>query len=228
MDNIKYRHEHKIYINLGDYYILRSRLKNIMKLDKNSKENSGYFIRSIYFDNINDKALFEKISGVNHREKYRIRFYNNDASFIKLEKKIKNNNLTAKFSTLISMEECRKTLDGDIEWIKSTDRSLLKELYIRMKSDLFKPKTIVDYNREAYIYPVGNVRVTFDKSISSGLFSKEIFNENLPTMDSLDPQLIILEVKYDEFLPSVIADIIQIGERRITSVSKYALCRRWG
>ncbi|WMM25924.1 VTC domain-containing protein [Tissierella sp. MB52-C2] len=126
------------------------------------------------------------------------------------------------------MEECRKTLDGDIEWIKSTDRSLLKELYIRMKSDLFKPKTIVDYNREAYIYPVGNVRVTFDKSISSGLFSKEIFNENLPTMDSLDPQLIILEVKYDEFLPSVIADIIQIGERRITSVSKYDLCRRWG
>ncbi|WP_353093526.1 polyphosphate polymerase domain-containing protein [Tissierella praeacuta] len=228
MDNIKYRHEHKIYINLGDYYILKSRLKKIMKLDKNSKENDGYFIRSIYFDDINDKALFEKISGINHREKYRIRFYNNDTSVIKLEKKIKDNGLTKKFSSLISKEECEKILEGDIEWIKFTNRSLLKEFYTRMKSDLFKPRTIVDYNREAYIYPVGNVRVTFDKLISSGLFSKEIFNENLPTMDSLDPQLIILEIKYDEFLPSVIADIIQIGDRRITAVSKYALCRKWG
>lgn len=228
MNNIKYRHEHKIYINLGDYYILKSRLKKIMKLDKNSKGNDGYFIRSIYFDDINDKALFEKISGINHREKYRIRFYNNDTSVIKLEKKIKDNGLTKKFSNLISKEECEKILEGDTEWIKFTDRSLLKELYIRMKSDLFKPRTIVDYNREAYIYPVGNVRVTFDKLISSGLFSKEIFNENLPTMDSLDPQLIILEIKYDEFLPSVIADIIQIGDRRITAVSKYALCRKWG
>ncbi|MBU5437923.1 polyphosphate polymerase domain-containing protein [Tissierella sp. MSJ-40] len=228
MNDIKYRHEHKLYINIGDYYILRSKLKNIMNLDKNSKENGGYFIRSIYFDDINDKALFEKISGVNHREKFRIRFYNNDPSFIKLEKKLKHNGLTSKSSIPISLEECKKILDGDIDWIKSTNRGLLKELYVKMKNELFKPKTIVDYTREAYIYPIGNVRITFDKSIKSGLFSKDMFNVKLPTVDSLDPRIIILEIKYDEFLPSIIADTIQIGERRVTAVSKYALCRILG
>ena len=228
MNNIKYRHEHKLYINIGDYYILRSKLKNIMNLDKNSKENGGYFIRSIYFDDINDKALFEKISGVNHREKFRIRFYNNDPSFIKLEKKLKHNGLTSKSSVPISLEECNKILDGDIDWIKSTNRGILKELYVKMKNELFKPKTIVDYTREAYIYPIGNVRITFDKSIKSGLFSKDMFNVKLPTVDSLDPRIIILEIKYDEFLPSIIADTIQIGERRVTAVSKYALCRILG
>lgn len=228
MNDIKYRHEYKFYINLGDYYILRSRLKNIMKIDKNSKLGNGYVIRSIYFDDINDKALFEKISGVNHREKFRIRFYNNDTSFIKLEKKLKHNRLTAKYSELISKEECEKILDGDIDWIRFTNRNLLNELYIRMKSELFKPKTIVDYTREAYIYPMGNVRVTFDKSIKSGIFSTKIFDEELATMKALDPRLIILEVKYDEFLPSIISDIIQIGDRRATAVSKYALCRTLG
>ncbi|CAK7059304.1 molecular chaperone [Tissierella sp. P1] len=228
MHSIKYRHEHKLYINLGDYYILRSRLKNIMRLDENSKGDSGYFIRSIYFDDINDKALFEKISGVNHREKFRIRLYNNDASFIKLEKKVKDNGLTAKFSTKISIEECNRILSGDIDWIKFIDNSLLKELYIKMKSELFKPKTIVDYNREAYIYPIGNVRITFDRTIKSGVFSRNIFNENLPAVNVLDSKIIILEVKYDEFLPDVIADIIQVGDRRFTAVSKYALCRVFG
>lgn len=228
MNDIKYRHEYKFYINLGDYYILRSRLKNIMKIDKNSKLGNGYVIRSIYFDDINDKALFEKISGVNHREKFRIRFYNNDTSFIKLEKKLKHNRLTAKYSELISKEECEKILDGDIDWIRFTNRNLLNELYIRMKSELFKPKTIVDYTREAYIYPMGNVRVTFDKSIKSGIFSTKIFDEELATMKALDPRLIILEIKYDEFLPSIISDIIQIGDRRATAVSKYALCRTLG
>lgn len=228
MNSIKYRHEHKLYINLGDYYVIRTRLKHLMKLDRNSKGDEGYFIRSIYFDDINDKALFEKIAGVNHREKFRIRFYNNDVSYIKLEKKIKNNGLTAKFSTLVSVDECNKILNEDIDWIRYKDDDLLKELYIKMKSELFRPKTIVDYNREAYTYSTGNVRVTFDKSIRTGIFSKKIFDEDIPTVKALDSNIIILEVKYDEFIPNIISDILQIGERRITSVSKYALSRAFG
>ncbi len=228
MRKIKYRHEYKIHINLGDYYIIRSRVKQIMKLDDHAKEGGQYTIRSIYFDNINDTALFEKISGVNHRKKFRIRFYNGDTSYIRLEKKIKNNGLTSKLSTRLTKDECLKIINNDIDWLCSRDEKLLNELYIKMKNGLYRPKTIVDYIREAYIYPIGNVRVTFDSSIRSGLFSTKIFDSKLPTVEVLDPNKLILEVKYDEFLPDIIADIIQTGERRAKSVSKYALCRIFG
>lgn len=228
MIKIRYRHEYKIYINLGDYYIIRSRIKQIMKLDKHAGENGQYNIRSVYFDNLNDSALFEKITGVNHREKFRIRFYNSDTSYIRLEKKMKNNGLTAKIKTQITKEECLKILNGDINWLNQRDENLLNELYIKMKNGLYRPKTIVDYVREAYVYPVGNVRVTFDKSIRSGLFSTDIFNENLPTVEVLNPNKLLLEVKFDEFIPDMIADIIQTGERTAISVSKYTLCRTFG
>lgn len=228
MRKIKYRHEYKIHINLGDYYTIRSRVKQIMKLDEHARKNGCYSIRSLYFDNLNDTALFEKISGVNHREKFRIRFYNGDTSHICLEKKVKNNGLTSKLKTRITKDECLKIVDGDIDWINYRDDNLLNELYIKMKNGLYRPKTIVDYIREAYTYPVGNVRVTFDSSIRSGLFSTNIFDEKLPTVEVLDPNKLVLEVKYDEFLPDIIADIIQTGERRAKSVSKYALCRTFG
>lgn len=165
LNDVKYRHEYKYYINIGDYYILRSRLKHIMELDKHAGEDGQYSIRSIYFDDLKDSALFEKISGVNHRRKYRIRFYNKDTSSIRLEKKIKDKGLTAKFKTLITKEQCLKILHGDIEWMSFSKDKLLNELYIKMKSELYRPKTIVDYVREAYTYPIGNVRVTFDNSI---------------------------------------------------------------
>ncbi len=228
MIKIKYRHEYKIHINLGDYYIIQSRVKQIMRLDKHAGENGQYTIRSIYFDDFNDRALFEKIAGTNHREKFRIRFYNGDTSFIRLEKKRKDNEITSKINTRITKYECLKIIEGDIDWLNQKDDNLLSELYIKMKSGLYKPKTIVDYVREAYIYTPGNVRITFDKSIRSGLFSTNIFDESLPTVEVLHPNKLVLEVKFDEFLPDIIVDILQIGERKASSVSKYALCRTFG
>ena len=199
-----------------------------MKLDKHAGENGQYTIRSVYFDDLKDSALFEKIAGVHHREKFRIRFYNGDTSFISIEKKMKNNGLTAKTKTRITKNECLKIINGDIDWLTQRDDKLLNELYIKMKNGLYRPKTIVDYVREAYIYPIGNVRITFDKSIRSGLFSTDIFDENLPTVEVLNPNKLVLEVKFDEFIPDIIEDIIQTGERNARSVSKYALCRTFG
>ena len=227
MNNLKYRHELKYFINYGDYIIMKSRLNKIMKPDKNSGETGEYFIRSLYFDDLNDKALFEKISGVNHREKFRIRFYNEDSNFIKLEKKIKNKNLTLKTSTTLTKSETEDILNNNFEWLKTSDKDILKELYIKMKSRLYKPKTIVDYDREAYIYPMGNIRVTFDKRVRSGIYSTELFKRNLPTVEVIEPGIIILEIKFDEFIPELITDIIQTGNRVQTAVSKYALCRAY-
>ncbi|ADL51232.1 polyphosphate polymerase domain-containing protein [Clostridium cellulovorans] len=228
MKKLQYRHELKHYINLSDYIAIRNRLGCIMRLDKNADENREYLIRSLYFDNFQNKALREKIDGINHREKFRIRLYNNDASFIRLEKKMKNNGLCAKVSAAISKEECIRIINGDIDFLRNSDKPLFNELYIKMKNQFLRPKTIVDYTREAYVYKMGNVRITFDKSIRTGINSRNLFDENLTTVEVIDNRFIVLEVKYDNFLPEIIQDIIQVNERRATSVSKYVAARLYG
>ncbi|ODM26192.1 molecular chaperone [Clostridium sp. Bc-iso-3] len=227
MKKLKFRHEIKHYINAGDYLLLQKKLRYVMKPDSHAGPDGTYLVRSLYFDTPADKALMEKIDGVDNREKFRIRLYDHDDSFIKFEKKMKVNSLTAKFSVNITKDQCKDILNGNIEWMKATDNPILLEIYHKMMHQQLKPRTIVDYTREAYIFNPGNVRVTIDKSIRTGLQSSDLFNKELPTVETLPGQLAVLEVKYDEFLPEVISDIIQIGNRQKLSVSKYALCRMY-
>lgn len=228
MKDLNFRNEIKHYINMSDYLGIRSRLMQIMRIDKNSNADRKYKIRSLYFDNIKDKVLMEKINGINRREKFRIRFYNDDHSFIRLEKKSKINGLCSKMSEPILKEECERIINGDIDFLKESKKGLFVELYSKMKWDLLKPKAIVDYTREAYVYPVGNVRITFDKNIRTGIYSKNLFDKDLPTINSIHNRYIVLEVKYDEFLPEIIQHIIQTNDRRAEAISKYAAARIYG
>lgn len=224
----KPRHELKFFINIGDYFAIRNRLKYIASLDKNATPSGTYHIRSLYFDNFSDKALMEKINGYSKREKFRIRYYNDNFDFIKLEKKSKINGLCTKFSAPLTREQCEKILNNDIDWMIDSDKSLIQELYFKIKSQMLKPKTVVDYTREAYIYNAGNVRITIDSNVRSGIFSQDMFNTNLPTMKIPTNDTIILEVKFDEFLPDIIKDVIQTNTRKATSISKYANSRMFG
>lgn len=221
----KPRHEIKVFINYSDYISLKNRIKAFAKLDTNASENGIYHIRSLYFDNFNDKALMEKINGYNNREKFRIRFYNNNHSFIKLEKKSKSNGLCYKSSSPLNKDECIKIINGDIDFLINSENELLEEFYCKLKHQCLKPKTIVDYTREAYIFNAGNVRITIDSNIRSGLYSHDLFNSNLTTSRIIDGNPIILEIKYDNFLPEIIKDLIQTNTRNQTAVSKYAACR---
>jgi hypothetical protein len=172
--------------------------------------------------------LNEKIDGYNKREKFRIRFYNDNFSFIKLEKKSKINGKCIKISAPLTKEDCEKILNNDTTWMINSKESLIQELYFKMKSQLLRPKTIVDYTREAYIYKAGNVRITIDTNIKSGLYSKDMFNMKLPKIRTISNDQIILEVKYDDFFPDVIKNLIQTSTRSATSISKYANCRMFG
>lgn len=221
-----FRHEWKHEINYSDMLILRQRLKAVMKPDENAVDGK-YFIRSLYFDNISDKALREKIDGVNCREKFRIRYYNNDTSLIHLEKKSKINGLGNKQSANLSAEEAQKIVDGDLDWMIDCDRPLVQELYSKMKSQGLRPKTIVDYTREPFIFSAGNVRVTLDYDIRTGLYCTDFLNPDCITIPAGNVP-IILEVKWDEFLPSVIRDIVQLESRHTAAFSKYAVCRIYG
>ncbi|MBN1043841.1 VTC domain-containing protein [Clostridium botulinum] len=228
MGEKKFRHELKHYINFSDYLAIKSRIRSIMHIDKNANKDNEYKIRSLYFDNAYDKVLMEKVIGLSKRDKFRIRFYNDNHEFIRLEKKSKIRGLCLKDSTRISKEECEKIINGKIEFLKDSRDKLFIDLYAQMKGQLLRPKTIVDYTREAYIYPIGNVRITFDKSVRTGIQSKNLFNDDLPTIETIDNKHIVLEVKFDEFLPQVIQDIIQVNERRPTSISKYEAARIYG
>lgn len=225
---IKYRHEYKHYINMADYIAIKQRLSYIAKPDCHAGPDGKYRIRSLYFETPDDKNLKEKLYGVNNREKFRIRYYNDDTDFIRLEKKTKVNGFGNKLSAPLTKEECEKLIAGDTQWMRSSEHPLILELYAKMKFQLLRPKTIVDYIREPFIYNPGNVRITFDSGIETGINSTDLFNQDLPTVRSNAGNVIILEVKYDEFIPGVIMAVLQTKNRKSTAFSKYAACRVFG
>lgn len=223
---MKFRNEWKHEINLSDMMTLRARLRTVAKPEEHGI-NGTYHIRSLYFDDLFDTALREKINGVNIREKFRIRYCNDDTSFIRLEKKSKINGLCNKLQAQIGITEVGRIISGDIEWMRSDQRPLIQELYLKMKDKGLRPKTIVDYTREAYVFPAGNVRITMDYDIRTGLQSVDFLDPLSITVPAGDLP-IILEVKWDEYLPDVIRDAVQLEGRYAAAFSKYAACRIYG
>lgn len=222
---MKFRHELKQEITYADMLVLRQRLKTVMQKDSHATDGR-YEIRSLYFDNLNDKALREKIDGINVREKFRIRYYNGDTSLINLEKKSKINGLCLKESVRLTIEQTEAILNGDYIWMEESKESLIRELYIKMKHEGLRPKTIVDYTREAFVFRPGNVRITLDYNIRTGLYAVDFLNNSCVTVPIANNP-IILEIKWDEYLPDIIKDIIQLNRGRIGAFSKYAACRMY-
>ena len=223
---IRLRHELKHSINPQDDLILASRLRKLFRHDANADSHGSYRVSSLYFDTPYDKALRQKLDGVNQREKFRLRYYGNDISFIRLEKKFKINGLCGKHSVRVTEEQVRSILTGDIDFLLKCKHPLLLELYSKMKGQLLAPKTIVTYDREAFLYEPGNVRITIDRNLRSGLGSVDFLNPQLnhtPVSDGLA----VLEVKYDEFLPEIVSMTVQIPNRQASAYSKYAICRRY-
>lgn len=221
-----YRHEWKHEINVSDLITIRQRLRAVAKPDPHAVDGT-YFIRSLYFDNPADKALREKLDGVNRREKFRIRYYNNDPALIHLEKKSKWNGLGSKHSADLTAEEAQAIVDGRLDWMMDSARPLVQELYCKMQSQGLRPKTIVDYTREPFVFAPGNVRVTLDYDLRTGLGCTEFLSPACVTVPAGNAP-IILEVKWDEFLPSIIRDAVQLDSRRSSAYSKYAACRIYG
>ncbi|MGM1045105.1 MAG: polyphosphate polymerase domain-containing protein [Bacillota bacterium] len=224
---LKYRHELKFFVNQHQYQIISTRLRNLVSRDQHASSSGEYHIRSLYFDDINNKALHEKLGGIRDRVKYRIRIYNIEDTTIHFEKKIKFRDYIAKVKEPLTREMTDEIMVGRFEGLNIPDKPLLMELYHEMKHNLLRPKVIVDYVREPYVCHHGNVRITFDKELRSGLHSTELFNKNLDPVRAIDENLIIMEVKYDEYIPEYIKAALQLEGLNRQSASKYVMCRKF-
>lgn len=224
----QYRHELKIRINPFDKEILVRRLSKVLKKDSHTGKEGFYKVRSLYFDDLNDRVLKEKLMGVKYREKFRIRIYDGCCSFIRLEKKVKNDNLGYKESALLTLDECQSLLFGDYHFLINRSEEVCKQLYLKLRTGLFKPKTVIEYERQAYVWEPGRIRITIDSNVKTGMLSTDFFNFDLLLADVGDQQTAILEVKYGPYLPAHINNLIQLNSRQRDSISKYVLSRSFG
>lgn len=218
-----YRHEVKHIINAGDAAAIRANLTAVAHLDLHARDKGFYRIRSLYFDDPMDTALHEKLDGVNERRKYRIRYYNDDLGYIMLECKIKRDGVGAKPQERLTLEETRKIMQGDIDWMLKSGRPLLAQLYVDMKIRRVAPKTVVEYKRVPFIYGPGNVRVTIDWAIRTGR-PKDFLDPDGLTLP-IEDDVMLLEVKWDGYLPGVIRRAAALKNRTPSAFSKYAACR---
>ncbi len=219
---LQYRHELKHQINKLDDFVITNRLKKLFQHDS----HGIYRVSSLYFDNGNDLALRDKINGVNEREKFRIRYYNDNLSLIKLEKKSKLGGLGHKVSALLSFSLVEDILNSNFESLKNEKDPLITEFYLKIKNQGLRPKKIVTYDREAFIYVPGNCRLTLDRDLRTS-HSYHHFLDPDAILFKIAPQTTIFEVKYDNYLPEIVRMAVQIKNRPSGAYSKYAVSRMY-
>lgn len=221
---MKYRHELKFEVSDMELEIIKYRLRPIMKMDSN-QDGSAYSVRSLYFDDLHDTRLKENEDGVDNRHKYRLRIYNGGRDVIKLEKKSKLRGMTRKESIFIPEAMCRRYMEGKAPELTGESSDLEKELYCEIKMCGMLPKSIVEYERTAFVEPRGNVRITFDRNLCGSMQTDDFLEERISGVPMMPAGKHILEVKYDEFLPEYISWVMEIGSMQRTAFSKYYYSR---
>ncbi len=218
-----YRNEWKYLISQPEAELLKYRLEPYLVLDPHAVDG-GYSIRSLYFDDWRNSAYNQKLMGIHARKKWRIRIYNCSDSKISLERKKKVGNFIYKESADLTREEVNLILNGRYDFLLDRSENLCRELYVDCVSDLLRPKVIVDYERVPLILDAGTVRITFDSEVRAAVGGFDIFDADLPVLSAMDPETLVLEVKYTEFLPTLIRQLLTTFGLEFTSFSKYVAC----
>ena len=219
----QFRHEWKYLINTAEKELISLRLKQFLTLDPHAADG-GYMIRSLYIDDYFNSAYEEKEAGVLMRKKYRIRIYNCSDKSIKLERKKKFGSYIFKEAAPLTRKEVEMILNGRYEFLLKSPYPLCREFYIECISHMMRPRVIVDYEREPWIMDTGTVRITMDSNVRAAVGSFDIFDASLPTISVLEPGKLVMEVKYTEFLPRILKDILPPKAAEFAAVSKYVLC----
>ena len=219
-----YRVEDKYNCTEAELIMLQARMEAVLRPDENEGGPEGYSITSLYFDDLRDSCLQDTVDGVNRRNKYRIRIYNDSLDLIKLEVKTKQDNRIRKQSKTISRTELESLMQGECIVEKGSFEDPATQFNLAIKEGGLRPKVIVAYERKAYIYEPGNVRITFDRNVRASSRVESFGQKNI-SYDFLREYDKVLEVKYDEFIPDFLLQLLETGNMQPSAYSKYQLCR---
>lgn len=223
----KYRHELKYQVTDAQIQMLKNRIHHLLPLDSHVAQTGSYFIRSLYFDDYDNRCMQENENGTDPREKFRIRIYNGSAEKITLECKRKERGKTHKSSCPLTEEQTRQLMAGNILPDIGQQPPLLQKLTLQMMTRRMRPVVIVEYERIPYVYKNGNVRITLDTNIASSSAVETFLEPRIATRPVLPAGQQLLEVKYDEYLPDFIYRSLMLPSLQQTAFSKYYICRKY-
>lgn len=223
----KYRHEYKYIVSDLQREVLMRKAHALMTMDPHVGPTGRYQIRSLYFDDVYNRCYYENENGTDPREKFRIRIYQASSEIIKLENKRKEMSMTYKCSCRMTKTLVDELIQGNTPSVDAVKSDVFAQLIYEMRTHCLHPVVIVEYDRVPFIYPLGNVRVTFDSNIRSSSQCKDFFNEYIDARPILPRGYSLMEVKFDEFLPDFVLRGLQLEELQQTAFSKYYLCRKF-
>lgn len=224
---MKYRHELKYQVSDAQVQMLKNRITHLIPADCHAGADGTYTIRSLYFDDYENRCLRENEDGTDPREKFRIRIYNHSDQRITLECKRKERGKTHKTSCPLTRQQTELLMQGKILPDIASQPPLLQKLTMLMMTRRMHPVVIVEYDRVPYVYKNGNVRITLDTNIRSSSAVDQFLAEQIPNRPVMPAGQQLLEVKYDEYLPDFIYRALQLHSLRQTAFSKYYICRKY-
>jgi len=227
LDKKQWRYELKYYISHLHKNLIVSMISNLLEEDKHLINKSSYFVRSLYFDNQVNKGYFEKIHGLNNRKKFRMRIYNLNDVNVKFQIKHKRNNKILKETSIITREDAIKIQNCEYETLLNYKNKILNKAYSEFKKDFYVPVVLVDYKRLAFCHSLNNIRITFDTVLSKDETNLDLFNKEILKMPVSNHKFVVMEIKYNRFLPNWIKRLISIQGLPRHAISKYCLSRTY-
>lgn len=215
-----FRHEYKFLISPNAAKLLKLRLPHIMIRDPHAGATGQYTIRSLYFDDPNFTAFRDKVDGVDNRTKYRIRCYNGETSRCRLERKEKKGHLTRKTGQSITAQDALALQSRTF----APAEGLCEELRLLCATSGLRPMVLVDYDRTPFVCAAGNTRVTLDENLRTRPYCADLFDRNMSMMPVLEDNQVILEVKFDDYLPGYLRDALANIPKIPMAISKFAMC----
>ncbi len=221
------RRELKYYLRFQDYVLLSGMLRQALHPDPHNpaERHRGYMVRSVYFDTLDEKNFYEKLDGIETRHKYRLRIYGLDDRQVKFEIKSKHNTSIMKETLLVSRQDALRILERDYAVLLKYNQPVARRIYAEFSRRCYRPVVLIDYEREAYTWPANNFRVTFDRHLYQDSLSLNIFERLIVGVPVLGPETVVMEVKFEGFVPQWIAELFRSGSFTYNAISKYCLGR---
>ena len=219
------RHEEKFLLNPGEAALARALLDGALHRDRYSA-GGAYYIRSLYFDTPFDNDYADKVLGISDRRKVRLRIYGTNADKARLELKEKQGLYSHKTGVTLSREEALALVAGEREFLRRSPDAAARRAGNLLVQEARRPVVLVDYERTAWTMPVERVRITLDEHVRAAR-SDALFDAAVPMVGVHSGGAVILEVKYDHYLPGHIRRLLCAVRGQGMSISKYAAAREF-